>query len=699
MLLHIVQAVVAGLLVLLAPGYAWARLLMPSRHWVDVMVVTVACSVGLVPAVALLLVVLFGTGLNVWVAAASVLIVLIFGQLLYRVLGAPYPVHPPQTRHAPQLSNVVLLPVLLALALMVAETFSPRLSQRLAAPTSLLMLAGGIVYMLRRRRAGAESGRTAQAGSGPRLGAAGRVASLVPPNVHRLLVPLVMWLTLARAYMGPVKYDWPFIRGLDQYIHTILVELTIREGTGASFAVYPPGFHMLSAVMVQLSGLQPLDLYPILAPSLVLLPAMGSYSLAGWVFGRSYALPSMVLSGLLLTSPMRFLNDGTYVDLLAAEFLVLVALLALVVMLVDRTWRGIILFALTGALIPLYHTITTLYFVLLILGVMAVAVPYIWRRDRRLALGVLGGLAGMGLLSAGFVWRTYDIPGTVSALLGLAPPTMTAEHVGNAVGTQKPLSLGVFPSYLSIPVVQLGLLGFVLLAVEVRRFRFPHGAAVLVLLWWTMILLVGSRTAYSGFPWRFTRDLGAPLVLLAAFALVTLLSSGIRGGRVGWATLGLLAVLLATQIQGSLVTAARPSRIQLMLPTYKEAGEWLRANNTGGRIVSTPYFGYPMLALSGYTELSPVSISDIRSRRFVLPSLQQRSRDVRWLYTHPGGQRTRDILRQYDVRYLVLPKRLPSRFPVRSLDRVRYTRFMQRPDLYSVAFENRDVIIFRVSAS
>jgi len=55
---------------------------------------------------------------------------------------------------------------------------------------------------------------------------------------------------------------------------------------------------------------------------------------------------------------------------------------------------------------------------------------------------------------------------------------------------------------------------------------------------------------------------------------------------------------------------------------------------------------------------------------------------------HPEGERTQEILEKYDVRYVVLYKNFPNRDPVEY-----WKLFEAYPDLYRIAFQNRDVVI------
>lgn len=55
---------------------------------------------------------------------------------------------------------------------------------------------------------------------------------------------------------------------------------------------------------------------------------------------------------------------------------------------------------------------------------------------------------------------------------------------------------------------------------------------------------------------------------------------------------------------------------------------------------------------------------------------------------NPAGGEVPEILRRYDVRYIVLYKNMPDR-PTRDYWRA----FADHPGLYRVRFENRDVLI------
>src|SRR5215472_2556831 len=95
----------------------------------------------------------------------------------------------------------------------------------------------------------------------------------------------VLALTAARVYDGVIRYDWPFLRGGDQFSHAVMAEQMLAHGSYPSYLVYPPGFPALTAVICRITGLSPLALFPVLAPVLLVLSALAAYALATRLWG------------------------------------------------------------------------------------------------------------------------------------------------------------------------------------------------------------------------------------------------------------------------------------------------------------------------------------------------------------------------------------------------------------------------------
>ena len=227
------------------------------------------------------------------------------------------------------------------------------------------------------------------------------------------------------------------------------------------------------------------------------------------------------------------------------------------------------------------------------------------------------------------------------------------------------------------------------------RMGMPQRLAYLTLLLWAVLLFAGSRTTMSSFPDRFERDLSVPLALLAALVLVAVLQSLGSCRPLTFAATILTVTLVGVQAGQNLEQGFGPAQRWIDRPPppkVAEAGEWLKENNEGGNILSTPSVGpvsaRGMLAMGGYSGMQTYSEHRIRRARDLPPSGAGPLWDALWVLQHPGGERTSRILSENDVRYVVLGKH-------RS-DDIDWRSFQNRKDLYRLVFENGSVVIFEL---
>jgi hypothetical protein len=189
-----------------------------------------------------------------------------------------------------------------------------------------------------------------------------------------------------------------------------------------------------------------------------------------------------------------------------------------------------------------------------------------------------------------------------------------------------------------------------------------------------------------------------PLAVFATFGFLAILRS-LPGSRkqVAAVFVASLTVLLAATLVGvrtisSLESASGPSVQMTMTPEIAAAGEWLKENNEGGNIMVSPHVNQVpsrmMLAMGGYSALQSFEVWQIERPRDLPPTGDGPLRDVLWTMKHPKGERTDQILEEYDVRYVVLYKDMPDR-PTADY----WKNFEARPGLYRTVFENEDVLI------
>lgn len=678
---ELIRALPVAFVVCLLPGYFWARVLSDSEDRAVRIAYSTALSITLVPAVALAQIRILGTGLTVTTAVSSVLVVFAAGLAAYAKFGpAKEGGGSLLTRPSPpRVPALVLLGPAFAFALL-GHVFwlADWLIWTVA---SLLVLSGGVVHLI----SGTEGEPIPENESeGESAGAA-----------RYVLLSVLVLLVLARGYLGPVLQDWPYLRGDDQYEHTVMTEMMISGGSTADFMLYPPGIHLMMAEVSQLSGLEPLEIFAVLIPALLVPPTLALYALARRLWGWKYGVTAALFYGVLAGGPYWYLEHGRYPNIIAAQFLMVLALATLFRLYDSPSWRSGLLLALLGSSVVLHHQVGSFYLALLLGLVSLLFLPYALLRDRVRGLALMLWLGLLGALSVLYAWNTYDLPRMAGNLLGDREAGRGGEAVSMAIGTKVPESFTSLIQLTSQPVLLLGLLGALFLLFGRGSGTQPGSMPVrVVLISWTALTFVGSRTAYSGFPDRFERDLGVPLALLAALAFVTLLrSTAARRGTLAIAVASVTVVAATTLVHlraaESLVAASEPSSQLTMSPQVAAAGEWLEEHNTGGNIVVSPYVdrvpSRGLLAMGGYTGMQSYDAPRIRRGRDIPPSGPEPMWDALWLLQHPEGEKTRRLLDEYDVRYVVLSKL----YPIEA-----WQSFANREDLYRTVFENESVIIF-----
>ena len=697
MVYDLIRALPVAILVCFVPGWFWARLLGTSADRAEQVAYSVALAITLVPTAALVLSRLLGTGVTLAVAVTAPSLVFLTGLLAYLWFGPAKGPDAPLTPlpASPRTPALLLLVAALALALVAFFDLVPGVwSAILVVP---LVLFSGSVHLLTYPRP--DPSQSGSPYAPPAV--TPRIAPSAALWVRYGVLSVVLLLVLLRGYLGPLLHRWPYPRGVDRYEHAVMTGMTLSEGNTESFMLYPPGFHFLTAEISRLTGLEPLAVFPILAPALLLLPALACYALANRLWGWECGAVAALFSGLILGGSYLHFAEARYPNFIGTQFLVVLAVAALIGMYASPpSVRGGLLLAILGSSTVLYHQIAGYSLAVILALVGLLFVPYFFLRDRARGMGLLLSLTLLGLLSVFYAWDTYDLPRLVTGLFGEEKETgRGGEAVAMAIGTKPTYDLGHLLATTSEPVAWLGLLGVILAAGEVlrRRVGAPQALAYLTLLLWTLLLFVGSRTSLSGFPDRFERDLGIPLAVVAALALVTVSRSVWQRGQAALLVVASAAVLLggilvAVQAAQNLEQAAGPSprlKDRPSPPAVASAGGWLEEHNDGGNIVATPYLNYVpsrgMLAMGGYTGMQSYDAARIQRGRDLPPFGAGPLWDALWVLKHPEGERTRRIMAENDVRYLVFHKRYPG---------ADWRAFERRKDLYRMAFENGGVVIF-----
>jgi hypothetical protein len=765
-LADLIRAVLAAAAAAVLPGYFWAVVLRPTSGLGERLAYSTAVSMATVPVITVIIARAAGTGVTLWVALVSVLLVFGTGLLVFRIKGpAPGSASPLLPLPAPARDPRVLALIAAGLVLALVAMAERRPSVLLLLVIAVALLAGGALIAWPRPAsqnepsspatgtgilgdppggpgspAGAPpagggrafAGEPSPPGNGqapPAHAAAGARAptataaaqqafrpeptsarSSAAPRPFGMSLPLVrdgglavvLVLTALRAYSGVVQHDWPYIRGGDQFSHAVMAEQMLAHGQYNSYLIYPPGFSSLTAVICRFAALPPLRLFPVLAPMLVVVTALGAYALATRLWGWEYGLGAAALSGLVLTGAYNGFAEGRYPDLVSAFFLLTMTVAALVTLYETPSWRSIALVTVVGATPVLYHSVATLYLVVLLVVVAVTCLSYLmYQRRGREARALFLSLAGVAVLSACYGVYIYIA----------VHHAATSSAVSIVLGSQAAPGPGGVLKELGSPIVWFGLIGVAALAAGLRNLAKPAQVlAVVTILGWFLIMYLGSRTAVDGFPQRFQRDLGAPLSVTAAFGVGLIVrallarrpSSQVRGGRearrwekesvlaIAATSAAVLAAVMVVWQTGHALAASDRSAGQIVTRPVAAAGRWLAEHNTGGNIISTPNMNpgvtnRGVLAMGGYTGLQSYQAYRIAHPRSLPTAGKTPLLDSAEVLRNPQSCQSADILVSQDVRFIVLYKINGG---------ANLAGFAADPGRYQRVFDNSTVIIY-----
>ena len=316
MFVDLTRAFCAAVVAIVLPGYFWVIFLRPARGLAERLAYSSALSLATVPVVALLLARITHSGITLWIAVASVVIVLGSGLAAVVMRGAatgpagPIFTKPPAIRDTRAL---VLVAVACLAALVLGVRSAPRPGWLILPILALLVLAAVLAASTAIPaaapvpvNAAAPARATAPGPAGTAPGPAGTARPAAPragrgsrggPRGHRprraarqavlhtAALGIVLALTAVRAYAPVIRFDWPSIRGLDHFSHAVMTEQMLAHGSYPTYLIYPPGFPSSSAVISRLSGLAPLTLFAVLAPALLLLTVMAAYAVTTAGYG------------------------------------------------------------------------------------------------------------------------------------------------------------------------------------------------------------------------------------------------------------------------------------------------------------------------------------------------------------------------------------------------------------------------------
>src|SRR5918998_1325880 len=217
MIPDLLRALIAATVVGVAPGWFWAAVLAPSSDRAERLCYSIALSLALVPAAAILPARIFGVGMSLPLTMISLLVVFASGLFVYARFGAVKGGDEPLAVEPGGLGLPVLIPLCAGLFLLLLAVVDALPGEQLAPLIALVFVSAGVAHLLDRRRGGTLEAGESEEDEDPES----REASPGVVAAWYAALAGVLGLVILRGYLGPARFDWPYIRGVDQYEHAV----------------------------------------------------------------------------------------------------------------------------------------------------------------------------------------------------------------------------------------------------------------------------------------------------------------------------------------------------------------------------------------------------------------------------------------------------------------------------------------------
>lgn len=361
------------------------------------------------------------------------------------------------------------------------------------------------------------------------------------PTLAFIIFILVLGILIS--YTPQLVYKFIVPVGGDSFSHLQTVIELVNGNLSGAIGRYPPLFHIFPALLSKIARLSPVTALAWFSPILIVGAALSAAYVAGsWLRSWSAALVVFGLSLLAALQPFQIWQDGGFPNVMASYVFLPIGLWSLAKLSFDEEDRSALPTYLTvGGLIFLTHHLTTVtYFVISFVFLILRFINAYLRQEKLTGhLKTVGwavlALASLGLLSIpfGFAGRLFKLVFTISTHF---PFVEFARGLDSQFAI---LGIGDIPFSIGWEVAVLGAAGLLLLwlAKDVKwQVKLFFSA-------WILTLLALSQIKGLVFPIRFARELGAPFVILAGFAVVRVFQNLPKALQLVWVPLILALVM------------------------------------------------------------------------------------------------------------------------------------------------------------
>ena len=428
-------------------------------------------------------------------------------------------------------------------------------------------------------------------------------------HLFYFLITIIFVFLVFYYYFGIFHYGYLVPPGDDGLRHMTEAEHITETGFYKKFkgSIDPPLFHIILSSLTLISGQNIVDVTKIFAPFLAILSAFSIYFITRRYFNKKIALLSLILLIFISPQPFDIYEDGTYLNLISAEFF-LIFLISLLPNLVKATKNQLyitVLIIIFTASVILSHSLSSIYLIF-ILSFLLIIFLYLKTKDKLKNSKYLLSIYLIPLLLIPFVWNFYFkfIYNKFLKLIGLVNPS--ANHADSDLFYSLPPAFNGYISTYSYTIILLGVAGTFLLLFsfiiksnlfkiamccftkyyKLINYNFDNNILLnnknlekIIILAWAIVLVACSRFSLFLLPSRFARDAIVPITMLSAVVIYIFLHYLCQNKKRSFALISFLLIIFLGFTISNKITDATQYHEQIRLQeSDKNALRWIEDN-------------------------------------------------------------------------------------------------------------------------
>jgi hypothetical protein len=329
-----------------------------------------------------------------------------------------------------------------------------------------------------------------------------------------LFILVAVELRFYLLYYPIAFYNYLVPPGDDAANHYVMIENILKGKFDTS---YPWLFHYIIATISRIGGWSVIDVLRYLTPALVILPSIAIYIFLKQTFNRTTALIGFVICLWASNYGLVAYGDGNYPNIIAAGFLMPLAMLYLLRSLKERKLSNYIWTMVLTLLIMLTHHLSAIYMIAVV-PIYLIALG-IWNKCEKLAVNYKRAMIYLGIVFAAVVGFVALLPIKQVFVAAFASITGSGSFSAGANFT-KPIEFGDYASQIGSLAFYGGLIGLLYLIYLLGEPKEKvNKSAILMVLIWFVVIFVLSRLSQTGLPGRFAREAAVPLIMSLAISI------------------------------------------------------------------------------------------------------------------------------------------------------------------------------------